>query len=292
MFNVNLKFLILKRLSFIGQCALLLVLSLCGCQGPQSLPVAVPKVQCPGKMTVIDAAAALAKQQTQLGPMRASTRCVMQWRDDKNKSRQEPVDGRVWFIPPDKVIFRGDKFGKEVSFGVNAAEFWLRVKPEMDTYWYGTRPQAHACAHVMPMNPADLAEAIGIVQIDTRWELFHRKGLDILTLSENGRLLKRVFIECCNYRIERVEYFDSAGHITAATDLSDYAMIGDGMTLPSKIRLTAYDSGKADSSVEFQLQQARRFEPTDRQMQLFQRPGRDGYGTVLRLNENCDFMPE
>lgn len=266
------------------------VLAVTGCQGPQGIKE--PGSLCPGKITIGEAAAALAQQRSRLGSLQATARCVMQWRDLENKERRESFDAQVRFIPPDRIFFRGDKFG-EIRFGTNETEFWLRIKPELDTYWYGTRDQAQACSHTLLLNPANLAEAMGMVDVDTRWELFHRDGYDWLTLREQGRPVKRIYVNSCDYRVERIEYFDRKGQLTAATSLSAYTTTSDGMTMPTTIRLATYYQGAEESSAEFVLQQVRRFEPTDRQAKnLFERPGRDGYGTVLRLDADCDFIED
>lgn len=266
------------------------LLMLAGCQGPQT-PTG-PEPFCRGKVTIDQAAAALAAQRHQLGSMQATARCVMQWLDLKDTVRRESFDAQVRFLPPDRMFFRGDKFG-EIRFGANAREFWLRIKPELDTYWHGTRDQAQDCSHALLLNPANLAEAMGIVDVDSRWELFHRDGRDWLTLRDQGRPVKRVYVNCCDYRVERIEYFDRHGRLTAASDLSDYTTTDDGLTMPTTLRLTTFYQGREDSSARFELRQIRRFEPTDRQMQnLFERPARDGYKTVLRLDANCNFIEE
>lgn len=263
------------------------VLSLVGCQ-PQRRPE--PARLCPGKATIHEAAAALAQQRDPLTPLQAIADCVIAW---DNRGRRESVDAaQVRFVPPDRVFFRGVRFG-EIRFGANEDEFWLRIKPELDTYWHGTREQAQACSYMLPLNPAGLAEALGVVEVDAQWELSHRDGRDILTQRNNGRPLKRVYVNACDYRVERIEYFDPGAQVTAATELSDYTPVGDGPTVPTTLRLVTFFQGKEDSSATFTLRQIRRFEPTERQMRsLFDRPGRDGYKTVLRLDEDCNFVEE
>jgi len=288
MFNV--KFQMSDRSLFFYLCAILVVLALCGCQRP--VRPSAPGELCPGKATVNEAAAALAAQRGQLGSMQASARCVMQWRDDKDKVRRESFDAQVRFVPPEKMFFRGDKFG-EIRFGANETEFWLRIKAELDTYWWGRRDQVQDCSHALLLNPCNLAEAMGIVEIDSRWELFYRNGQDLLTLTANGRPVKRVFVNCCDYRVERIEYFDAAGQVTGATEMSNYAETADGLTTPTTIRVMTLYRGQEESSAQFDLQGVRRFETSQEKMnKLFERPGRDGYGTVLRLDANCDFTEE
>jgi len=270
--------------------AVCLLLALSGCQGP--VRPAGQGVLSEGKITIDEAVAALDVQYQPMGPVQASSRCVLQWLEAEDKVRRESFDAQVRFVPPDKIFFRGDKFG-EIRFGTNENEFWLRIKAELDTYWYGTRAQAQDCPNELLVNPCNLVEAIGRVEVDTTWELFHRDGWDWLTLREKGRPVKRVYVNCRDYRIERVEYFDRQGQVMAATELSNYTQIGEGVVMPTTIRLITLYKGLEESSAKFDLQGVRRFEPTPAQMEkLFQRPGRDGYGTVLRLDEYCNFTQE
>lgn len=260
-----------------------------GCGKPQQIE---PSPLCAGKPTIEQAAFALAAQRDQLAPFQASARCVMEWRDAEDRLHRESFDARAACVPPERVFFRADKFG-EIRFGANESEFWLRIKPELDTYWYGTRQQAQRCAHVLMINPANLAEALGVVHVDTNWELFHRDGYDLLTQRRNGRPVKRVYVNCCDYRVRRIEYYDPQGQVVAATELSDYTPIDPALVVPTHIRLMTIYQGLEESSARIELRNIRRFDPTPAQLEnLFSRPGRDGYGTVLRLDENCTFSQE
>lgn len=287
----NLKFQIgtvKKFLTILAASAILW--SAAGCQEPQR-PISQGTVS-QGKITIEQAVAALNAQHQPTGPIQATSRCVLQWLDADNKTRRESFDAQVRVVPPDKIFFRGDKFG-EIRFGTNENEFWLRIKPEMDTYWYGTRQQAQKCPTELLLNPCNLAEAVGRVEIDTTWELFHRDGWDWLTLREQGRPVKRIYVDCNDYRISRIEYFDREGQVMAATELSNYTQTGNGVLMPTTIRLITIYKGLEESSAQFGLQGIRRLEATEAQMEkLFRRPGRDSYGTVLRLDDYCNFIEE
>jgi len=271
--------------------AVLFVLAMfCGCQTPSRL-VERP-TGCAGKATIQEAAEILNAQQQQIAPLQATAACVLSWRDDKGKMRREQFDAQVRFVPPDDIFFRGDKFG-EIRLGTNADEFWLRIKAELDTYWYGRREQANACASDLPLNPSNLTEAMGQIVVDASWEMFHRDGWDILTLRQGGRPVKQAYVNACTYRVERIEYYNADGFVTAATELSNYAASDDGLTLPTTLRLITLRSGLEDSSAQFELRNIRRFEPTAVQREkMFARPPRDGYKTVLRLDANCNFIEE
>ncbi|OQY05532.1 MAG: hypothetical protein B6I25_05505 [Planctomycetales bacterium 4572_13] len=258
---------------------------LSGCQ--QS--VTQPKQICPGKPTIARAAAVLQLQKQNAQPMGASADCTFAWRDEKDKKKEERVNGKMIFVPPGKIFFRGDKFG-EIRFGANEAEFWLRVKPEMDSYWFGSKQQAAQCDETLLLNPAQVAEALGIVEITPDWKLSYYNGYDILSLHKDGKIKKRVYVNACDYRIERVEYFDVCGMKKVLMELADYWPGDDGLMVPSKIRIGYFDSlGLEESSVQIELKHIRSLPPEKQKKKLFQRPGRDGYEHLYRLNENCEF---
>jgi hypothetical protein len=102
-----------------------------------------------------------------------------------------------------------------------------------------------------------------------------------------------VYVNCCDYRVRRIEYYDPQGQVVAATELSDYTPIDPALVVPTHIRLMTIYQGLEESSARIELRNIRRFDPTPAQLEnLFSRPGRDGYGTVLRLYENCTFSQE
>lgn len=276
------------QMSKLASAAVTVMLVAAGCQRPQI--ETMPQLHCQGKATIYEAVAALDEQRRGLVPLQATAQCRMEWRDAEGRVRRERFDAQVRFMPPHQLFFRGHRFG-EIRFGTNEDEFWLRIKPELDTYWYGTRELAQECSHVLMMNPVNLTEALGLVEIDAQWELFHRDGWDLLTQRDNGRPVKRVYVDGCDYRVRRIEYYDRFGEISAATDLADYTTVADGVAIPTSIRLATIYRGLEESSAQINLQNIRQFEPTPTQARnLFERPGRDGYGTLLKLDQRCNFV--
>lgn len=265
---------------------------LCGCQ-PGGVLRQWERI-CPGKSSIDEAVEILTLQRQNIQPLRASAECIFVYQDEQGKEKKQAVDPvTVRFVPPDRIIFRGDEFG-EVGFGANENEFWLRVKPDMDSYWWGTRQQADQCSEMMLINPYNVTEALGTVDISSDWQLSYRNGDDILTLStDDGTLVKRVFVDACDYLVKRIEYFDSEGLLKAAADLSDYTAGEQGLIVPSAIEVTQYHYGIPEGSVRIRLKHIRPFVPTEKQKRLlFQRPERDGFEHLYRLNEHCEFVEE
>lgn len=276
----------MKLRSVIG----MLVILLCGC-GPQTKPVQRPV--CPGKATLSEAIEALNLQRQNLQAFEATAEGVISYQKD-GRDRDEPIrNGYLTFIPPDKIFFKGEIVFKEARFGTNEEEFWLRIKYDLDTYWWGSRETAEKCASKLPFDPTGIAEAIGIVNVTDDWELFYRDGYDILTLRRDGQVSKRVYINACDYRAELLEYFGQAGQKTVSVELSDYNVDETGVMVPTTILAATYnDEGLEAQAVRFTLKNIRPLTPDRYKPKQFTRPDRDGYGTVLHLNENCEFMEE
>ena len=249
---------------------------------------------CPGKGSITKAAAVLSLQRQNVQPLQGGADCVFHYTDDKGKEQSKEVKAvAVRFVPPDRVLFRGNVFGDVVGFGANENEFWLRVKPDMDSYWWGTRAQAALCSDTLLINPYNVIEALGVVDVDTDWQFSYKDGSDILTLSdEEGTLVKRVFVNACDYLVERIEYFDAEGLLKAAATLSDYTTGEQGLVVPSSIEVTQYQYGIPEGSVEIELKHVRPFVPQEKHRALFVRPEREGFEHLYRLSEHCEFIEQ
>ncbi|MCE5187349.1 MAG: hypothetical protein LLF76_14615 [Planctomycetaceae bacterium] len=283
----------LTRLGSLRQITGLLAIMLVGCAPQVRRPIHEGPT-CPGKPTVAAAVEALALQRNSQQPFQASADGVILWRDEKGKDRDEPIrGGNLAFVPPDKVFFKGSIVFKEARFGTNQQEFWLRIKYELDTYWWGTRTAAQDCIGSLIFDPAQIAEAIGIVDVTPQWKLSYRDGYDILTLYRGRVIGKRIYVDACDYRVSLIEYFDAEGLKQVTIELSEYAAQDSGINVPTRIRAASYDpQGLKQSAVSFTLNNIRPLPPERQKPALFQRPAADGYGTVLRLNDDCQFVQE
>lgn len=260
---------------------------LAGCQ-PAAVDTA-GDLTCPGKASVEEAVRVLALQKLNVRPFESAADCTVSWREADGREKDENVPGKLIFVPPDKIYFGGSKFG-EVRFGTNETQFWLRVKPELDTYWWGLKAQAAQCRESLLLNPSDIAEAFGIVDVSSDWQLSHRGNYDILDLFEDGRRKKRVYVNTCEYRIEQIEYFDADELKKVAVELGDYTTGETGIVVPSRIWVGYFDrEGLEESSVEIRLKHIRYLPPEKQGAKLFVRPDRDGYEHVLKLGESCEF---
>ena len=273
---------------FILPVSLISALILSGCPIPEPLPI------CPGQPDILRSTQILNAQSQTVRPIRASVNCRMEFSDVDGKKHRESFDAQLRFVPPDKLYAGGDKFGP-IRFGSNEQMFWLYVKPGMDAAFWGYRKDAQLCAEHFGFNPAYLSEALGLVRLDGRWTMNYSNGLDVLTgTGSGGAIEKRLYVECCQYRIKRIEYFDKAGRCVVALDLADYRLVEDDFYVPADIKLYHYADGKTDSLLRLELNSIAVFKPTQAQLtgKLFQPPSTRGFKQVYRLNENCEFVPD
>ncbi len=276
-----------RDISFLWLVAVLAVFS--GCAPVIDKPI--DPALCPGKPNIAAAVRTLALQRQNVQPFVASADCTLSWREEDGDEKDEHVPGKLAFVPPAKIFFKGDKFG-EVRFGTNETEFWLRVKPELDSYWYGSKAQARSCDQVLLIDPANIAEALGVVDVTTGWQLSYRDGFDILDFRAGGKRKKRVYVNTCDYRIELIEYFDDAEMKKITVELNNYTTGSNGLVIPSEVRIAAYDEmGLEVNSALLKLKNPKLLPPEKQGKKLFVRPPRDGYKNVYKLSENCEFVP-
>lgn len=278
------KRLLLGLLLFLG------VALIGGCPPPGEL--VIEPGDCPGKVTIGEAVRVLGLQRLNVRPLEAAADCRISWRQADGTEKNENVPGKLIFVPDEKIYFGGSKFG-QVRFGTNESEFWLMVEPELKTYWWGEKALAGVCRESLLLNPADIAEAFGVVNVSEAWELSHRGGYDILDLFDGRRHVKRVYVNACDYRIAEIEYFDADGFKRVSVQLSEHTTGESGIVVPGRIWVGYYDRlGLEESSVEIRLKHIRYFPPEKQGPKLFLRPEPSGYKEVLRLSEGCEFLPE
>ena len=89
-----------------------------------------------------------------------------------DKGRVHFVDGEAHLMYQSAADLRviGNKFGvgRVFDIGSNGKQYWLTVKPEIDTMWYGDYQHASAAgAPQMPIRPDLLLEILGVGEIET-----------------------------------------------------------------------------------------------------------------------------
>jgi len=178
------------------------ILIFAGCATQTQRPIG----PCVGKKTTAEAIETLNSRRQQTEPIRAAGQCLLQYRLE-GKQHKENFPVKLWVNPPNDIFLQGDVAfdAAGLVLGSNADEFWFWLKPkEISAYWWGKWSQAGQWQS-FAINPAVLLEALGSVGVPgDDWSLTHGR-LDVLWLhSEQGTLLKRIFIEPCDYVVTKI----------------------------------------------------------------------------------------
>jgi hypothetical protein len=260
----------------------MLILIFAGC----AVQTKMPAKPCPGKITADEAIAALNDRREKIAPIRASGQCLfLYYLNDKQHKENFPV--KIWVNPPAEMYLQGDIAfdATGMVLGSNADEFWFWLKPkEISSFWWGKWSQAGQWES-FALSPQVLLEAFGAVDIPVGdWSLTHGR-YDILWLhNDEGVLLKRVFIEPCDYVVAKIEYFDSAGRISATAELSGYKKLAEGFFVPAAIKVIApAGDGKVNLAL-FSLASVNPAQLNEQQQQrLFVRPAPRGFEHIYQI---------
>ncbi len=260
---------------------------LAGCTPKLQMPTEV----CPGKKSVHEALATLRANSQNLVSFRADGQCYLEYyAEGKDKpSNENLIVQQLWVEPPVNLYLQGDKplISKMVILGSNEREFWLAIRPEISLYAWG-RWSEQDSSEGPTINPRTLLEALGIGDIDTGedWSLKNKGAYDILTKHERGAVTKKIYIFSCDYRVRKIEFFDSKGKVAAVAELDKYEDVTEGFFIPSLIKVTTYSESARDKPFIFTLK-LQRLRPTKisepQRKYLFTRKPPDGFKNVGRI---------
>ena len=228
------------------------ILILTGCAPEIRRPTEV----CPGRESAAEALAALQSGSKNIVPLWAKGQCLLQYSAEKKKHK-ENLTVRVLVKPPVELYFQGDAslVHKAVVLGSNEQEFWLSIRPkEISTYWWGKWSEQDSPEGLI-INPKTLLEALGVAEVDNDedWSLSNEGVFDILTRRDRGVIIKKIYIYSCDYRIRKIEYFESNGRAVACTELDKYKEISEGFFVPALIKVVTHDRNNAEDSFSITL---------------------------------------
>ena len=270
----------IRHVIFFGGALLIVV----GC-GPKIEPLV--RV-CPGKSNVLYSLSAMRSQSENAVGLKARGQCRFEFYQ-KGKLRKQNLTVRVWMNPPDEIYVQGDAsvVPKAVILGSNAEEFWMAVRPkEVSTYWWGRWSEQGSVGKVK-IDPRVVLEAFGAVEAGygQDWSLLVEGPCDVLTMrGKEGRVVKKVYVYNCDYRVSKVEYYDEAGQVTVEAELRNYRKVSEGFWVPRVIRISDLSSGKKRDSIRITLSSAKAFEFTDEtRRKIFDRRQPRGFKHELRI---------
>lgn len=204
-----------------------------------------PTKICPGKNSVAEALAALQSHSQNAVPLKAHGDCRLEYYvEGKTKPQRENLSVKLRVNPPAEIYLQGDKplVSKAIVLGSNEREFWLAIRPkEISLYCWGLWSEQDSGGGLV-INPRTLLEALGIEQIDAGqdWSLSNEGAFDVLTKRERGVVTKKIHIFSCDYRVRKIEFFDTKGQAIASAELDRYKEVSEGFFVPALIKVTTF----------------------------------------------------
>jgi hypothetical protein len=234
-------FIMRKRyLIFIG------LIFIAGCVGPKNEKLAI----CPGRVSVQESISVLNEQAKQARSFRAGGQCFATVHE-KEKKHKEEFAVKLWFNPPGEVRLFGDVAfnARGLDIGCNESEFWFAARPkELGNYflWGKWNEQQNSYAR---LGPKLLVDAFGGIDFEKPelLSLSHEAPFDILTELSEGKIVRKIYIYCCDYRVRKIEYFDEAGKAAVVLEMSNYRKALNGSLFPGELKLRSLrNDGRED----------------------------------------------
>jgi hypothetical protein len=272
--------------------AVALAISLAGCAQQELGPAEI----CPPSANLQQAMEPLASRNEQAQPIRSNgSMTYTGFVDGKKKPRENLSIKGFRFYPPDRLYLRADSIlGEELCVGMNALDFWLRIKTNPPSaYWFGRRDDMAGCNDGLLLRSESLLEAIGMIDVSGNWQLEADIGMDILIKTDhNGKAVKKIYIDRCSVLPKKIEYFGARGEIIFTIEMAAFTTGQDDIVVPAEIDITRFQDEQIGSIVHIKLTNIKLFEPTPAQLdgKLFKRPHEDTVKNVFELNKDCQFI--
>ena len=244
---------------------------------------------CPGKATAEQSLAALKSSSGQIKSLKATGRCFAKFIDNE-KNRKENFPLKFWFEPPSAIRIHGEiPFNpRALDIGCNKNEFWIALKPKEfgSSFVWGLWSEQGALDD-MTIGPGSLLEAFGNLRTDDLQPLsLVREGpFDVLVQREGERLVKKVYIYNCDYRIRRIEYFDENSRIAFVVKLSYSKPVSKEFLFPDRVEITGVDDDNKEQSFRLDFDSIKAASFTDESRKVFFNRPQDikGYENIYRL---------
>jgi hypothetical protein len=254
----------------------------CGKNIQKPLPV------CPGKSNVNESLAALKSQSENMIPLFTKKGTFSIEYYERNQMRKQHFSIRILLIKPPSEIYMQASTGiieKAMVLGSNEREFWLEVKPEISSYWWGLWSQQSSDAGML-INPRTLLDALGIAEIDTNsnWSLSNEGPYDVLTKTVQGVINKKLYIYSCDYRVRKIEYYDNQGKPVAHVKLDKYTEVSPGFLIPFSIVINSVTKNIEDTfNVDISLDSIRAASEKEINFSIV-RPKPEGLDHIYKVN--------
>ncbi len=147
--------------------------------------------------------------------------------------RRYDVDGHLFLAKPDGLFLHGQVLGQEMfALGMNAQEYWLWIRPEVNRVWRGRRSGPGEARLIV--SPTDLAAALGVFRIEPAadgYAEFTAQARHYVLAEDRvagGKRvpLRRVWFDRATLRPVRIDLFDEAGSRVLLAELLRYRPVG------------------------------------------------------------------
>ncbi|MCC6661375.1 MAG: hypothetical protein IT437_10865 [Phycisphaerales bacterium] len=161
---------------------------------------------------------------------RAVTQATYPGKDGKPESIQ--AEGHFQFIPPRSLLWTFDKVGLQKTFAVlgsNDTRYWWIDLMQDRVMSIGTHERATPAVISrlgLPMYPLALLDVAGLTPLpdpalpDAPEVAWSGDGLAVVTIKEDGRPVRRVFLSPGDAMPRRVELLGQDGGVTASAEIS------------------------------------------------------------------------
>jgi hypothetical protein len=248
---------------------------------------------CPGKGSTAEALSALRSHSQSVASLKAIGTCLLEYRVERTQQqRRENFPIRVWLNPPIEIYLQGSVAfdPRGIVAGSNTDEFWLAIRlKEISSYWWGEWTQASHLDELV-ISPRVVLEALGTTAVQSgngreeNWSLSKEGVFDVLTQrGDQGRIIKRIHVFCCDYTIRRIEYFGMDEEVVVVVELDKYRDVAPNFAVPTLIKVVRQDGDADDSgaiTVTLRSVKSTRFTEQQRE-RLFTRPAARGFEHVM-----------
>ncbi len=229
------------------------------------------RIPVTGEATVEQAIARLQAHSQTFRSTQINLMCKLSYWDEERKWRNlTGFKMKLWLEPPCNLYLVGNAVpGPEgkIFMGANQEEFWLSIRPEINTYWHGRWDDMPDVTR-LELNPKVVLESLGLVEFAPHetWELDNQRGVDVITCTHvtSGRVTKRLFVDTRKYQLKRILYYDTMGEVAVVVDLERYRVLDGRNSVPTGIRVGRYLYGELDGRVTFTLTESRLIQVTEK----------------------------
>lgn len=151
----------IRRLTVTCTFALLCLSALVGCNG------ATTQQTAPERFTMVEAMDRLNTNNEQISHLWSIADTHVEFVDDDGNKRRFDLQGNLLFRRPGYLWLNGRLAGVEgLSLGTNDTWYWLAIKPEVSTVWYGRWERLNmGYTPQIPLRPDEVLTALGVAVV-------------------------------------------------------------------------------------------------------------------------------